>query len=984
MNRTLIPMLVLTLVVATGAGCPAVEYGFPEDANIIDVKRDFGATGDGVSDDTKALKQAIQTALRGDYRNPKMIFLPAGNYLISETLSARITDGPEDGSLWCNGWRSGLILIGQHRDQTIITLQDRCPGFGNPEKPRPMLVNGSTGHGKGHDRRVGGWGNEAFQNYFINFTVDTGAGNPGAVGIDFLASNRGAVEEVTIRSGAADGSGVCGLDQTRAWPGPGLITNVAIIGFDYGIKQQSYDCSMTYEHITLLDQKRAGVGGFGHPFMSFRDLTVRGAAPAFVLTRADNGTLAVLDSHFQHTGDAPTAAIVGTTNLLLKNVHVDGHPVVVQATGNKDAPGATRLAMETGTGTIARYTAKQPTRLFPGPTDTPDLTVKDTPVFHHTDFSKWAKPQDYAIGSTSAGIQEAIDSGAEIVYLPNGNYTIEDTIVLRGSLRKIIGCEAQVHGPKTGSPTFRFDGVASGTVLIEHIGGKGSVLHNCDQTLVLRKCHLAYRNSARGTGDAFLEDGMFGFPDGRGVTIDYPQNLWGRQVNAEYSGPAEFSNRHGTAWILGLKTEGGSPAIVNSGGITECYGLYSMTGHDVPNAFVINNEGWLAVALRDGGQRSYKNRVKDTWGGETRTLGGSREINLSLCGQRFDPQDHAPDAPTDLKANAEAHNAVRLSWTAPTPGPFPLAYYLILRDRKPWSGVEATATEFVDTEVTEQTRYAYSVLAVDLRGGRSPATRPLSVTTPADTQNPSVNALFTWDSDPSVLILDLNEPLTDAATDPSHYTLEPAIAVTSARLGPAGNRVILQLATALPDGQQSALICRGLRDRSLAGNALDAAAMPFTSWRKGDGLKAEFWPRFKAFDGDPELSRIDSRVEFWWGGGSPGKGIGNDDFTCRWSGTLRPKHDGKHRFHLRVAGFKRLTLDGKVIIDRWDNAGGEESTSAEIELRAGQRYPVVIETAHADGGAGVRFYWNQPGVTAGKQFNIERDVVTPEYLFPTP
>ncbi len=134
-------------------------------------------------------------------------------YSLSHPLKARLHDGPEDGSTWCNGWRCDLFILGQSRSRTILKLKNRWPGFDDTARPHAVLITGSTGHGHPHDKRVGGWVNEAFQNTLKNFTIEVGRGNPGAVGVDFLASNRGALEEVTIR--APEGSGFCGVDMTR-------------------------------------------------------------------------------------------------------------------------------------------------------------------------------------------------------------------------------------------------------------------------------------------------------------------------------------------------------------------------------------------------------------------------------------------------------------------------------------------------------------------------------------------------------------------------------------------------------------------------------------------------------------------------------------------------------------------------------------------------------------------------------------------------
>ncbi len=381
--------LLALAVLAHPALAPAVEYVFPKDANIIDVKRDFGAKGDGKTDDTAALQQAIVTALKGNYRNPKMIYLPAGTYLVSKSLRARITDAPDGQGGWSDGWRCGLFMVGESRDRTVIRLKDGAPGFGEAAKPQAMIITGSTGHGQGHDSRIGGWGNEAFQNTLNNFTVDTGGGNAGAIGVDFLASNRGSMNNITVRDG---GGSFCGVDMSRAWPGPGLLSHVAVEGFEVGIRQHGMDCSMTFEHITLTHQRKAGIEGTGSPTMSMRKVVSRNAVPVFRSTKSGSGMIMFLDSEFTFSGEGdPPPAVENSDNLLLKHVDFRGYTTAVANTGRNLRR---NLPVPEG-GHVAQYLSRDPIRLFPGPEKLPDLPIKETPQWHSTDLKDWANVMDY-------------------------------------------------------------------------------------------------------------------------------------------------------------------------------------------------------------------------------------------------------------------------------------------------------------------------------------------------------------------------------------------------------------------------------------------------------------------------------------------------------------------------------------------------------------------------------------------------------------
>ena len=86
----------------------------PDPASWTNV-RELGAVGDGVTDDTDALEQAIASH--------RVIYLPQGTYRITRGLALR----PD------------TALIGLHCSTTRIHLDDHCPGFDDAQAPMPMI-----------------------------------------------------------------------------------------------------------------------------------------------------------------------------------------------------------------------------------------------------------------------------------------------------------------------------------------------------------------------------------------------------------------------------------------------------------------------------------------------------------------------------------------------------------------------------------------------------------------------------------------------------------------------------------------------------------------------------------------------------------------------------------------------------------------------------------------------------------------------------
>jgi beta-glucosidase len=120
------------------------------------------------------------------------------------------------------------------------------------------------------------------------------------------------------------------------------------------------------------------------------------------------------------------------------------------------------------------------------------------------------------------------------------------------------------------------------------------------------------------------------------------------------------------------------------------------------------------------------------------------------------------------------------------------------------------------------------------------------------------------------------------------------------------------------------------------------------------GLRAEYFANEK-LEGKPVLTRIETEVDMEWSNESPGPGVPPDHFSARLTGRLTPPKPGRYRFSAFVNNGARLSIDGKLLVDAWENRDPLTS-SAETELSAGP-HDVVIEHHEGKGTATLRFDW---------------------------
>lgn len=562
---------------------------FPSDAGVLNV-RDFGAKGNGTDDDTKALQAAIDAA--GPDTGPafwqtKIVYLPAGTYIVSHALERHYDEGK---------FGSGMLLIGEARGTTTIRLRDHAPTFDDPEAPRGVimttskLLDGSPSSG-GKDYTRKGEGNDAYENFVEHLTIDVGQGNPGATGIDYLDNNIGAIRDVTVR--APQGSGAIGIAMLRKWPGPTLLQNIDVQGFDIGIAVGNTEYGVTLDHIHFQGQHRISLQNAGNAVAA---ADIMADAPTPIASKAPGG-------------------LVVLNNAVLR-------------------PGAQQSPVS-GVFYGAQW---QP---FPGGSG---QKLANAPPEPDAPLSSWANVMRFATQGPgdrdiTEALRKAMASGASTIYLPYGRYTISDAIDIPPGIRRIVAMNASITVRPERNPTFaRTSGMFRVTegespLFIERVtfdmtnlGDQLAVEQGGPRDVVLRDIVTAgttlLDRKASG-GRTFIEDVCCGK-----ISIAGPAPVYARQLDTE-GGETRILNRGSPLTILGLKTEGDCTVLDNrAGAISRILGglLYVVSDADASVPAFRNDSSSLQASFVEESFRAgsrYTTYLADTGSGQTHQTAAS-------------------------------------------------------------------------------------------------------------------------------------------------------------------------------------------------------------------------------------------------------------------------------------------------------------------------------------------------------------------------
>ena len=613
MKKVLITLIGLLLLVTHLFGqdrAPGINVVYPagvlDGDQVIDITQPpFNAVGDGVTDNTAAFVAAYDTVInRIKTLCPSLsrvnckelgiritFYVPDGTYLVSNTL---IYSGPLFTTNNPNLDRLQHVrFIGQSREKTIIKLQDNAPGYqAGADKPVFSFTKGT-------------FNNTANSTSLRNMTVNTGSGNPGAIGVSMAGANNCSSYNLKIVS--EDGSGSVGLDFSVGAV-IGYHRDILIEGFDYGIRLVPYHfTSPTIEHTTIRNQNVAGVlfvDGIG----TIRKLKSENTVPAIQCTSPGNHAV-ILDSEFRGGSSSNAAIDLQQGHVFARNVTTSGYGSAVKKAGTVAV--ADRYIKEYVSDAIVKWSANSPSVSM-------NLPIEDSPEYWSSDLNDWADVDDYP------SVQEAFDSGKPIIVFSKREYTFDNTINVPASVRRVVGLYTSIA---TNARGFMVSEDSSTPVIFDDMGVKGgtAVTQACPRTIVLNNMSSQNRlyQSETSSGKVFINacNGLRYSGPLKNVTAFI------RFVNTESTG-TQFLVDNSNVVVLGYKTEKlyTSFEAINGSRLEILGGLpnqYATTKGDPLNPIIEINNSEVSIVLATNGPNDdnvgYENIIRDTQGDITKT-----------------------------------------------------------------------------------------------------------------------------------------------------------------------------------------------------------------------------------------------------------------------------------------------------------------------------------------------------------------------------
>ena len=510
----------------------------PEGYPVVDVMA-FGATGDGESDDSDAIQDAIDSA-HGDKTSHVQLYFPPGRYLVTRKFTL---------GLPTNGLQS-FTVMGAGAAHSRIVLKDDVDLFSDRDSPVGVFAGHSSLSSKVN---------------FRDLAVNIGSDNPGAIGIDWQTATGAEVRRVLV-----EGPALAGLRIRNGRP-RAYVQGLEVTGARTSLIIQDA-IPVTIDGLVARDFADVGVDNDGQLFAHCIQTETSKDAPALEIHPQAFASIA--GARLSRDDDSVPSAMRGPlASLHLRDVILEGYDRI-------DNFEEAEIHGFLGTKPAALFnnsrisSLRLPTAVSP---EAPDLGSSPRVV----------KPLRANADSTDL-LRDAFESGnAEIILAP-GTYAVSRPISIPGTVARIMAPGAKIRlvdghrfkqsarsvltaGSETDTPlviedlTIEASGTAhSNTRYFDHSGPR---------SVTLRRVEFPnYSPTEQGkVGSLFVENASI-----RTLNVLAKQSAWLRAPHWDRSGDADggLDNR-GTTWTLGASVGAKNVQLYTlSGGQFELLGGY--------------------------------------------------------------------------------------------------------------------------------------------------------------------------------------------------------------------------------------------------------------------------------------------------------------------------------------------------------------------------------------------------------------------------
>jgi hypothetical protein len=319
--------------------------------------KDYGAKGDGVTDDTQAFLDALNEGRHSNptssYFAPAAIYVPPGTYLIKQTLI-----------LWAQ-----TFLFGEWTNPPTLLLAPNSPNFQNSSSPNPFIV---TASGYNTNQYSTDWSTRGpdyhLSSNYIHFTyledlkIAIGANNPGCNAAVYWAC----AQQTGIRNVSIDGGNAAYAIETDLEGGGGVFDGLSVSNSVQGlvsnltsqmtVRNCTFNCPVTINNYYLSCWAFIGCN-FNNPsgFTTNSPIAVSLLDCQFLNNSPfrNNGPVHLEQIQFASKTAAPSAMQANTSSTGLLGQYTSGNVVLNNATVSGNAVGPTNSTIFSRSASIA-------------------------------------------------------------------------------------------------------------------------------------------------------------------------------------------------------------------------------------------------------------------------------------------------------------------------------------------------------------------------------------------------------------------------------------------------------------------------------------------------------------------------------------------------------------------------------------------------------------------------------------------------------